>query len=250
MKSTILLTGSNRGIGLALTRQLLMRGHRVIATCRDLDAATDLQALASLGGGALDIQPLEITSESSVAAMARHVESKYSSVDVLINNAAIFIDRDNNSIGNLDFGQLAITVETNLVGLIRVTKALWPLLCKGTNPRVINISSGAGLISTKRNSKYYAYSISKAAVNMFTRLLETEGRERSICVVAVTPGRVQTRIGDKDAPQTAEETARSLAVMVEGLKLSDTGGILDRNGKPCFDGRFTDATGRLCRVGW
>ena len=250
MKSTILLTGSNRGIGLALARQLLMRGHRVIATCRDVKAATDLQALIPIGGAALDIQPMDITSESSVAALARHVESKYSSLDVLINNAAIFIDQANNSIANLDFQQLAVSFETNLIGPARVTKALWPLLRRGTNPRVINISSGAGLISSKRNSKYYAYSISKAALNMFTRLLETEGREQSICVVAVTPGRVQTRMGDRDAPQTAEETAQSLAAMVENLKLSDTGGILDRNGKPCFDGRFTDAAGRVCHVGW
>jgi NAD(P)-dependent dehydrogenase (short-subunit alcohol dehydrogenase family) len=250
MKSTILLTGSNRGIGLALARQLLMRGHGVVATCRDVEAAADLRELTSLGGAALDIQPLEVTNESSVAALARHVESKYSSLDVLINNAAIFIDQANNSIINLDFEQLAVTFETNLIGSARVTKALWPLLRKGTNPRVINISSGAGLISTKRNSKYYAYSISKAALNMFTRLLETEGREQSICVVAVTPGRVQTRMGDKDAPQTAEETAQSLAAMVENLKLSDTGGILDRDGKSCFDGRFTDAIGRVCHAGW
>jgi NAD(P)-dependent dehydrogenase (short-subunit alcohol dehydrogenase family) len=250
MKSTLLLTGSNRGIGLALTRQLLMRGHRVIATCRDLEAATDLRELSSVAGGVLDIQPLEVTSESSVAALARHVEAEYSSLDVLINNAAIFIDQANNSIVNLDCGQLAISFETNLVGPARVTKAMWPLLRKGNNPRVINMSSGAGLIATKRNSKYYAYSISKAALNMFTRLLETEGREQSVCVVAVTPGRVQTRMGDKDAPQTAEETAQSLAVMVETLKLSDTGGILDRNGKPCFEGRFTDAAGRVCHVGW
>ena len=250
MKSTILLTGSNRGIGLALTRQLLMRGHHVIATCRDVQAATDLRELTSVGSAALDIQPAEVTSESSIAALARHVESTYSSLDVLINNAAIFVDQDNNSILNLDFGQLTATFETNLVGPARVTKALWPLLRKGTNPRVVNISSGAGLISTKRNSKYFAYSISKAALNMFTRLLEVEGREQSICVVAVTPGRVQTRMGDDDAPQTAEETAQSLAVMVERLRLSDSAGILDRDGKPCFEGRFTDATGRVCHVGW
>lgn len=250
MKSTILLTGSNRGIGLALTRQLLMGGHRVIATCRDVEGATDLRGLTSLGGAALDIQPLDITSESSVTALARHAESNYPSLDVLINNAAIFIDRANNSIVNLDFGQLAMSFETNVVGPARVTKALWPLLRKGTNSRVVNISSGAGLISTKRNSKYYAYSISKAALNMFTRMLEVEGREQHICVVAVTPGRVQTRMGDKDAPQTAEETAQSLAIMVERLTLNDTGGILDRDGKPCFDGRFTDATGGVCHVGW
>jgi NAD(P)-dependent dehydrogenase (short-subunit alcohol dehydrogenase family) len=250
MKSTVLLTGSNRGIGLALARQFLTRGHRVIAACREVAAATELQALGAIGGPALDIQALDTTSEPSVAALATHVKSKYASLDVLINNAGVFPDRDGNSIADLDFEKLAASLQTNLVGTARLTKALWPLLKLGTNSRVINISAGSGLISPKRNSNYYSYSISKAALNMLTRLLEHEGREQSICVVAVTPGRVQTRMGDKDAPLTAEEAAQSLAVMVEGLKLSDAGAILDRNGKPCFDGQFKDAAGRVCHVGW
>lgn len=250
MNSTILLTGSNRGIGLALARQLLLKGHRVIATCRDVAASAELRALAPAAGAALDLQALDTTSEASVAALAEHVKTKYSGLDVLINNAGVFVDRANTSITDLDFAHLAASLETNLVGTARLTQALWPLLLKGANPRVINISAGAGLISTKRNSNYYSYSISKAALNMFTRLLEQEGRAQSVCVVAVTPGRVQTRMGDKDSPLTAEESAQSLAAMVENLKLSDTGVILDRNGRPCFDVTFTDGTGRVCHAGW
>jgi len=250
MSSSILITGSNRGIGLALTQQLLLRGHRVIAGCRQVETATELRESVLPAGAELDVQPLEITSESSVAALARHVALKYSSLDVLINNAAILIDQDNHSVLDWDLQQLVFTLETNLVGTVRVTQAFWPLLVKGKNPRVINISSGAGLISGKNNSRHYAYSISKAALNMFTRLLEIEGRQVSVGVVAVIPGRVRTRMTGNAAPQSALETAQCLAEMIENVRMEDAGRILDRHGKPCFDGSFRDAEGRVCHVGW
>ena len=250
MPDTILLSGANRGIGLALARELLLRGHRVVAGCRDVAAATELQALSAIGGPALDIQPLDITNEASVQAVARHIATRYASLDVLVNNAGVLTDGDMHSILDLDFEQLAINLETNLVGPARLTKAVWRLLAQGARPRVVNLASGAGLIGPKRNSNVYAYSISKAALNMLTRLLEIEGRQQSICVVAVIPGRVQTRMTAMNAPLTAAESAQSLAVTLEALSLTDTGAVLDRHGKPCFDGTFTDATGQVCHAGW
>jgi NAD(P)-dependent dehydrogenase (short-subunit alcohol dehydrogenase family) len=250
MPDTILISGANRGIGLALTRELLLRGHRVVAGCREPATATELQALSELSGSMLDIQSLDISKADSVQALASHIEAKYASLDVLINNAGVLTDRDKHSILDLDFEDLAVAWETNLVGTARVAKAVWPLLVKGNRPRVINMASGAGLIGPKRNSNFYAYSISKAALNMLTRLLEIEGRAQSICVVAVIPGRVQTRITAMKAPLTAEESAQSLAVMVEGLQMTDTGAVLDRHGKPCFEGTFTDGTGQVFHVGW
>jgi NAD(P)-dependent dehydrogenase (short-subunit alcohol dehydrogenase family) len=250
MSDTILITGAGRGIGLALTRELLNKGHRVIATCRHLDSADALRQMSQEKTGLLDVQPLDITNDESVALLARHVEQVHGKLDVLVNNAAIFIDRHNTSIANLDLRQLVTTFETNVVGVARITQALMACLSRSNRPRIINLSSGAGLISTKRNSKYYAYCISKAALNMFVRMLEMEAREESICVVAVTPGRVQTDMGDHDAPLTAPECAQSLAGMIEKLQITDTGRFLDRNGQPCFAEVFKDATGRVCSVGW
>ncbi len=252
MTDTILITGAGRGIGLALTQALLKRGQRVIATCRRPDPAGPLQQLLSQPGveGRLNIQPLDVTSDESVSSLARFVEQTSATLDVLVNNGAIFIDRQNTSISNLELDHLVTTFQTNVVGVARISKALFPFLAQAKRPRIVNISSGAGLIATKRNSRYYAYSISKAALNMFTRMLEMEARERSICVVAVTPGRVRTEMGDSDAPLTPQECAESLAAMIEKLQLSDAGRFLDRDGRPCFDGEFKDATGRVCSVGW
>ena len=249
MTDTILITGASRGIGFALTQQLVLKGHRVIATSR-VESIKELQELAVTAGGRLDVQPLDVTDDASVGSLVSYLTAQCPTLDVLINNAAIFIDRPNQSIENLQLEQLVQTFETNVVGPARVTKALWPFLIHGRSPRVINISSGAGLISSKRNSNYYAYSISKAALNMFTRLLEAEAKAQSICVVAVTPGRVRTRIGDADAPLTPEESARSLAGLVETINVSDMGRFLDRDGQPCFVGQFQDAGGRTCYIGW
>jgi NAD(P)-dependent dehydrogenase (short-subunit alcohol dehydrogenase family) len=252
MSDTILITGAGRGIGLALTQALLNRGQRVIATCRRPDPADALHQLLSQPGmeDRLSVQPLDITSDESVSSLARFVEQQGSTLDVLVNNGAIFIDRLNTSLSNLDLDHLVTTFQTNVVGVARITQALLPFLARARRPRIVNISTGAGLISTKRNSKYYAYSISKAGLNMLTRMLEMEARERSICVVAVTPGRVKTEMGDSDAPLTPQECAESLAGMIEKLQLSDAGRFLDRDGRPCFDGEFKDATGRVCSVGW
>ncbi len=250
MAHTILITGSNRGIGLALTRQLLQRGHRVIATCRDLAGATELQQLAAAGSPLLDLQPLDITCPASVQALAAHLTAKYTALDVLVNNAGVLNDGDNRSILTLDFARLTAAFDINVVGTARITQAVWPLLARGNRPRVVNLASGAGLISTKRNSNFFAYSISKAALNMLTRMLEIEGRKQGICVVGVIPGRVQTRMTNMDAPLTAPEVAANLAVTLENLQLTESGAVLDRHGQPCFTGTFPDGTGQPCPVGW
>ena len=169
---------------------------------------------------------------------------------MLVNNAGVLTDGDKHSILDLDFAQLAVNLEVNLTGTARLTKAVWPLVARGNRPRVVNIASGAGLIGPKRNSNYYAYSISKAALNMLTRLLEIEGRSQSICVAAVIPGRVQTRMTGMKAPLTAEESAQGLAVMLEGLTMADTGAVLDRHGKPCFPETYSDASGQVFHAGW
>jgi len=123
-------------------------------------------------------------------------------------------------------------------------------LLQSGNPRVVNLTSGAGIIATKRNPRYYAYSISKAALNMLTRHMEVDLRAFGVCVVAITPGRVKTSMGDTDAPITAEQCAQSLAVAIEELTMANCGKLLDRFSQPCFDATLTDADGEIHSAGW
>jgi NAD(P)-dependent dehydrogenase (short-subunit alcohol dehydrogenase family) len=113
----------------------------------------------------------------------------------------------------------------------RVTRVFLPLLTRSSHPRVVNISSLAGSIATKEDSRHYCYSASKAALNMLTRAMAAELRPRGVTVVAVTPGWVKTEMGGPRAPLTVEESAASLAATIDRLTHHDAGHFLDRDGR-------------------
>ena len=231
MKSTILITGANRGIGLALLRELLARGDIVIAACRNPAASKELQELEVRHPGVLTVVKLDVDSDYSVDFAARHeIFAKIGALDVIINNAAVFPEEGHESIEEINLAHFRVAFETNVMGVIHVTRTFLPLLEKGNNPRIVNISSGAGSISDKKDFAYYAYSTSKAALNMVTRAMAEELRRRKITVVAISPGWVKTEMGGPDAPLTPEESARSLAKTIAGLSLKDTSSFLNRDG--------------------
>ncbi|MGB8356572.1 MAG: SDR family oxidoreductase [Chthoniobacteraceae bacterium] len=232
MPQTILITGASRGIGLALCKELIGKGHRVVAGMRNPDG---WQGLAKVDYPCQTVQ-LDITSQDSVQSAAKAVGEMVSGIDVLVNNAAIFPEEGNESIRDIDLAHFGAAFETNVVGTLRVTRAFLPLLEKGTNPRIVNISSGAGSISGKDDHGYYAYSTSKAALNMATRALAAELKPQKICVVAMSPGWVKTDMGGPNAPLTPEESARSIAKTIDHLSMRQTAMFLDRDGEPYADG--------------
>lgn len=232
MAQIILVTGANRGIGLALTRELLSLGHHVIAAARDPDAAEELQKLKKESPDTLRPVALDIASEKSVSELESALAG-VTSIDALVNNAGLFPEEGDESIGTIDLAHFQSAFETNVVGTARITRALLPLLERGDCPRIVNISSGAGSISDKTDHAYYAYSTSKAALNMFTRALAAELQPRGICVVAMTPGWVKTRMGGDNAPLSPEESARAIAKTVLDLTLEKTSLFLERDGREC-----------------
>lgn len=231
MSQRILITGANRGIGLALTRELLGQGNKVIAACRNTETSLELKDLASMDHDALSVVKLDVLSDESVLEAVAAVEAKGPALDVLVNNAAIFPEEGNESIEQMDIRHFGAAFETNVVGTARVTRAFLPLLGKGKNPRIVNISSGAGSISDKEDSAYYAYSTSKAALNMVTRAMAAELKPRKIAVVALSPGWVKTDMGGPNAPLTPEESAQSIARTIANLSMQQTSLFLDRDGE-------------------
>ena len=230
MSQTILITGANRGIGLALTRELLVLGHKVIATSRNPVASRELSELEVPHHDAMSVVKLDVTSDASAMEAAQAVAAKYSAIDVLVNNAAVFPEEGNESITEIDLAYFGTAFDTNVTGTVRVTRAFLPLLEKSKVPRIVNISSGAGSVSDKDDYGYYAYSTSKAALNMVTRAIAAELKPRKICVVALSPGWVKTDMGGPNAPLTPEESARSIAGTIVKLSLAHTSLFLDRDG--------------------
>jgi NAD(P)-dependent dehydrogenase (short-subunit alcohol dehydrogenase family) len=204
MKSIILITGATRGIGLAAARQLAGRDAQVILAGREASRA---EAAAKKVGHGAGWVALDITDPKSVEAAARTLGQQYERLDVLVNNSAILLDHYG-SILDLKPEMLRETLETNVVGTLRVTQALLPLLRKSRAPRVINLSSGAGQLDGEPQPWAPAYSISKTALNMLTQQL-TAGLP-DVMVNSMCPGWCRTEMGGKEAPLSAEEGADTL----------------------------------------
>jgi len=231
-RSVAVVTGASRGIGLALVQELAAGGWQVFAGVRDPASAGELsKASRASSPGAIDLLPLDVARDESVLAAAAEVARRGMVVDVLVNNAGVFPEEGKESLEELPLRFFGEAFDVNVVGVARVARAFLPLLERATHPRVINMSSRAGSIATKEDHRYYAYSVSKAALNMLTRAMAAEWRARGITVVAVTPGWVRTAMGGEQAPLTAEESARSLAVTIGRLGPEDAGQFLDREGR-------------------
>jgi NAD(P)-dependent dehydrogenase (short-subunit alcohol dehydrogenase family) len=231
MAETVLITGANRGIGLAVTRIFLANGDRVFTACRQPQKSTELTTLKEKYPQTLEIVALDVNLDESAVTAAQEVSKKTDRLDVLINMAGILPQPYNPTLEKMDIQQLRDAFETNVLGPIRVSRSVLALLRKGNNPRVINVSSGAGMISSKATSEFYTYGPTKAALNYVTRGEAFEFKKEGITFVALDPGWVKTDMGGPYAPLTPEESATAIVKTVKGLTIKKTSLFISREGK-------------------
>jgi len=188
---TVLITGANRGIGLEFARQFSTLGWQVVATARHPEAATELQAIRSRHPG-LAIEQLDITSQDQVDALAGQYRGR--PIDVLINNAALLADIENQALETLDFELFERTLAVNTLGAMRVTRAFLPSVLASREKMVVTLSSAAASHGLLRlPSPLYAYRASKAALNMLMHVLALDLADRGVRVALLNPGLVDTR---------------------------------------------------------
>jgi NAD(P)-dependent dehydrogenase (short-subunit alcohol dehydrogenase family) len=226
-----LITGANRGIGLALTEALLKRGVFVFAGARHPDTASELERLRAGHPELLQVVALDVASAESVSQCARMVKGIAPSLDILVNNAAIFLEETQTQLADLDADRFAQTVAVNVGGVARVTQAFLPALVGSKSARIVNISSGAGSIGDKSDHHYYCYGASKAALNHFTVGLAHELRPRGVTVVALSPGWVRTDMGGPGGELSPEQSGSAIAETILKLAPGDSGRFLDRFGQ-------------------
>lgn len=225
----VLVTGANRGLGLEFTRQLLARGDRVIAACRDPARANALSALATAHPEQLHVLAADIARSASVAALAGEAGHLFNGLDLLINNAGVLISGER--FGTVSAESLQTSLTTNAIGPFLLTQALTPLLAQGNRAIVANISSELGSIADTDSFYTPSYAISKAAQNMASVLLAHGLSDRRIRVLALHPGWVHTAMGGERAPVSPAASVTGLLEVIDRLGPADTGRFLDYQGK-------------------
>ena len=225
----ILITGANRGLGLELTRLCAARGDQVFAGCRSPEQDTSLKDLSSQFRGRVSILPLEITDAASLDRCLQQVRSDVDALDMLINNAAIGAGGE--TLRTFDAEQAADVWRVNAVGQVLVAQKFLDLLKAGTDPKIINVTSEAGSISTMDRFRGYYYFGSKAAMNMFSRSMAWDPDTAGIITIALHPGWVRTDMGGSNADLSVTESAEGTLKVIANLTPEDNGKFYTWDGK-------------------
>ncbi len=215
---TVLITGANRGIGLALVSRYLAAGNHVLATCRSPDLATDLKSLQEQNAK-LEVLPLETTSEVQTQKLAAHLSGR--PIDVLINNAGV-MGGDRQGLKNMDYAAWADAFAVNTMAPFRLSVALLENLLAAERPRIITVSSQMGALA-RQSKGALIYRSSKAAANKTMQVMALELEAQGVIVCPVHPGWVQTDMGGAQADITPAQSADGLYQLIAQLDASKSG---------------------------
>ena len=214
--NSVLVTGSNRGLGLEWVRQYAAAGWRVYATCRYPDQADDLQRLKSQDPN-VSVHPLDVTQPDQIREMA--VALGDGPLDVLINNAGVYRERwGKDPVGRIDYADWLDTFAVNTLGAMRVSEALVDSLARSERRLSVAISSHMGSIADIGAPNDYAYRSSKAALNAAMKGLSLDLARRGIGVLILHPGWVRTRMGGDKAPLAPTESVTGMRRLIDRFR--------------------------------
>jgi len=229
-KPTVLITGSNRGIGFALVKNYAANGWNVIATCRSPDKAEDLNQL-SKQYSSISIEEMDVTDISEIQYLAKKYKNQ--PIDILINNAGILGNIENQSFGNLDPDLFEKVMAVNALGPLKVAEAFADSVALSEQKKIVSMTSGLGSMQITLNSEaFYYYRMSKAALNMGVLAMNVSLKPKGVISALIAPGMVETQLlRDSGYPRVGITTDESAAGLVKVINEISNETIKKNRGK-------------------
>ena len=220
----VLITGANRGIGLELARQYADNGNDVIACVRNPGSADALNELAA--GGKVSVEQMDVGDPQSISAARARIGDV--PIDILINNAGA-VGGAHQSIDDLDLEEWHRSLNVNTIGPLLIARAFKPNLVASGNGKLLTVTSQLAA-STWPMGGMYIYSSTKAGVSKVCQALAIDWKDEPITIALMHPGWVQTDMGGPHAEITADESAKGIIAVIDGMTKADSGKFYKWNG--------------------
>jgi len=232
---TVLITGSNRGLGLEFAKQYAALGWTVIATARSPDSATELQTLAAKNRK-VTIEKLDLLDTAAIKALAAKYDGK--PIDLIVNNAGVLGELDKQRLGSFDYPEFEQVMAVNVYGPLAVAEAFREQVAASAQKKIVSVTSGSGMITVPGNLGPYFYRASKVGLNMVMKVLADDLRSRGVIVSLIAPGTADTDmrrslVGAERASrdQTPAAAVAAMIHVIDDLTLEQSGLPLNYNGK-------------------
>jgi len=224
--ATVLITGTNRGIGLEFVKQFLAREDTVLATCRDMGSATELRQLKN-DTSKLHIFELDVSSQKSMEDLTLQLTGH--AIDIFINNAGVYGPRDS-TFGKVSANEWAKVLQVNAKAPMILTQLLIDNLRDGSDKKLLYITSKMGSIDDNKGGGSYVYRSSKAALNAVVKSISVDLRDSGFSVAVLHPGWVQTDMGGPNALIDVTTSVSKMIDVIDNLNSHNSGSFFNYDG--------------------
>lgn len=238
LTGTVLVTGANRGIGLALARNYAERGWKVIATARKPERADELNELAAANDD-VTVEQMDLLDHAGIDTLAEKLRDV--PIDVLLNNAAIMGDAGDQDFGSYNYDTLMNVLAVNVAGTLKMTEAFVDHVAASNHKKVVGITSVQGSIASLRDPLIPFYKMSKTALNMGMKSVAKQVKRKKITIALISPGAVDTRMMNaaldhanykgKSFMITTAQSAEAVINVIDQYELKHTGAFMAHTGE-------------------
>jgi NAD(P)-dependent dehydrogenase (short-subunit alcohol dehydrogenase family) len=224
IKYTVLITGTNRGLGLEFVKQFAIEGYQVIACTRKINKKDELHQLQEKFK-TISICKLDIANFSSIDQFAKLFKKP---IDILINNAGVYPD---SSVDHVDYKSWLDAFKINTLAAFKMTKAFLPHLKKGQLKKIASLTSKMGSIDDNSGGGEYIYRSSKTALNMVMKSLSIDLKPYDLSVITLHPGWVRTDMGGPNGLIEVDESVAGMKHQIDKLTIRTSGQFIAYDGK-------------------